>query len=90
MRFLPNSQNQDRKHRTYVYVLIVKEVLEDWEDSVNIGKCSILLFLQIFIQISNHMRVYSGFYLNVRVLYSVQQECNHNCLSLYLHLLLYL
>lgn len=32
------SQNQERKHRTYVYVLIVTEVLEDWEDSVNIGK----------------------------------------------------
>jgi hypothetical protein len=31
-------QNQERKHRTYVYVLIVTEVLEDWEDSVNIGK----------------------------------------------------
>ncbi|XP_023689412.1 diphosphoinositol polyphosphate phosphohydrolase 1 isoform X1 [Paramormyrops kingsleyae] len=31
-------ENQDRKHRTYVYVLIVTEVLEDWEDSVNIGR----------------------------------------------------
>uniref|UniRef100_A0AAR2KCE2 diphosphoinositol-polyphosphate diphosphatase n=1 Tax=Pygocentrus nattereri TaxID=42514 RepID=A0AAR2KCE2_PYGNA len=31
-------ENRDRKHRTYVYVLIVKEVLEDWEDSVNIGR----------------------------------------------------
>lgn len=31
-------QNQDRKHRTYVYVLVITEVLEDWEDSVNIGK----------------------------------------------------
>ncbi|XP_051515863.1 nudix (nucleoside diphosphate linked moiety X)-type motif 3a isoform X1 [Myxocyprinus asiaticus] len=31
-------ENRDRKHRTYVYVLIVTEVLEDWEDSVNIGK----------------------------------------------------
>ncbi|XP_063064693.1 diphosphoinositol polyphosphate phosphohydrolase 1 isoform X1 [Engraulis encrasicolus] len=29
-------ENRDRKHRTYVYVLIVTEVLEDWEDSVNI------------------------------------------------------
>ncbi|XP_077855140.1 diphosphoinositol polyphosphate phosphohydrolase 1 isoform X2 [Macaca mulatta] len=33
-------ENQERKHRTYVYVLIVTEVLEDWEDSVNIGKPS--------------------------------------------------
>lgn len=36
--FLLPLQNQERKHRTYVYVLIVTEVLEDWEDSVNIGK----------------------------------------------------
>ena len=33
-------ENQERKHRTYVYVLIVTEVLEDWEDSVSIGKLS--------------------------------------------------
>ncbi|XP_009989313.1 PREDICTED: diphosphoinositol polyphosphate phosphohydrolase 1 [Tauraco erythrolophus] len=31
-------ENRDRKHRTYVYVLIVTEVLEDWEDSVSIGR----------------------------------------------------
>lgn len=39
--FLP-LQNQERKHRTYVYVLIVTEVLEDWEDSVNIGKLPVI------------------------------------------------
>ncbi|KAG2467818.1 NUDT3 phosphohydrolase, partial [Polypterus senegalus] len=33
-------ENRDRKHRTYVYVLIVTEVLENWEDSVTIGKFS--------------------------------------------------
>ncbi|XP_078276822.1 diphosphoinositol polyphosphate phosphohydrolase 1 isoform X3 [Rhinoraja longicauda] len=32
------EENQDRKHRTYVYVLVITEVLEDWEDSVNIGR----------------------------------------------------
>ncbi|XP_010816366.1 diphosphoinositol polyphosphate phosphohydrolase 1 isoform X2 [Bos indicus] len=32
------EENQERKHRTYVYVLIVTEVLEDWEDSVSIGR----------------------------------------------------
>ncbi|XP_030587716.1 nudix (nucleoside diphosphate linked moiety X)-type motif 4a isoform X2 [Archocentrus centrarchus] len=32
------EHNQDRKHRTYVYTLIVTETLEDWEDSVNIGR----------------------------------------------------
>ncbi|XP_068856132.1 diphosphoinositol polyphosphate phosphohydrolase 2 isoform X3 [Aphelocoma coerulescens] len=34
------EQNQDRKHRTYVYVLTVTEILEDWEDSVNIAHTS--------------------------------------------------
>ncbi|XP_023605564.1 diphosphoinositol polyphosphate phosphohydrolase 2 isoform X2 [Myotis lucifugus] len=37
-RLLGIFENQDRKHRTYVYVLIVTEILEDWEDSVNIGR----------------------------------------------------
>uniref|UniRef100_A0A6I8QF55 Uncharacterized protein n=1 Tax=Xenopus tropicalis TaxID=8364 RepID=A0A6I8QF55_XENTR len=37
-RLLGIFENQDRKHRTYVYVLTVTEVLEDWEDSVNIGR----------------------------------------------------
>ncbi|XP_054632600.1 nudix (nucleoside diphosphate linked moiety X)-type motif 4a isoform X2 [Dunckerocampus dactyliophorus] len=32
------EHNQDRKHRTYVYILIVTEILEDWEDAVNIGR----------------------------------------------------
>ncbi|KAL2102967.1 hypothetical protein ACEWY4_002135 [Coilia grayii] len=32
------EQNQDRKNRTYVYVLTVTETLEAWEDSVNIGR----------------------------------------------------
>ncbi|XP_021567167.1 diphosphoinositol polyphosphate phosphohydrolase 3-beta-like [Carlito syrichta] len=32
------EQNQDRKHRTYVYVLTVPELLEDWEDSVSTGR----------------------------------------------------
>ncbi|KAF3814608.1 hypothetical protein GH733_017444 [Mirounga leonina] len=33
-----SQENQDRKHRTYVYVLTVTEILEDWEDSVSIGR----------------------------------------------------
>ncbi|XP_077073909.1 nudix (nucleoside diphosphate linked moiety X)-type motif 3a isoform X4 [Siphateles boraxobius] len=37
-RLLGVFENRDRKHRTYVYVLIVTEVMEDWEDSVNIGR----------------------------------------------------
>ncbi|KAM8979062.1 diphosphoinositol polyphosphate phosphohydrolase 2 isoform 4-T4 [Sarcophilus harrisii] len=38
VREVYEEQNQDRKHRTYVYVLTVTEILEDWEDSVNIGR----------------------------------------------------
>lgn len=37
-RLLGVFENQERKHRTYVYILIVTEILEDWEDSVNIGR----------------------------------------------------
>ncbi|KAF3854651.1 hypothetical protein F7725_022706 [Dissostichus mawsoni] len=33
-----HHQNKDSKHRTYVYTLIVTETLEDWEDSVKIGR----------------------------------------------------
>uniref|UniRef100_A0A3Q3QMD9 Uncharacterized protein n=1 Tax=Monopterus albus TaxID=43700 RepID=A0A3Q3QMD9_MONAL len=32
------EQNQDRKHRTYVFTLIVTETLEAWEDSVTVGR----------------------------------------------------
>ncbi|KAM8890780.1 nudix (nucleoside diphosphate linked moiety X)-type motif 4a isoform 1-T1 [Spinachia spinachia] len=32
------EQNKDRKHRTYVFTLTVTETLEDWEDSVKIGR----------------------------------------------------
>ncbi|XP_062928366.1 diphosphoinositol polyphosphate phosphohydrolase 2-like [Mobula hypostoma] len=37
-RLLGIFENRDRKHRTYVFILIVTEILEDWEDSVNIGR----------------------------------------------------
>ncbi|XP_028814668.1 nudix (nucleoside diphosphate linked moiety X)-type motif 4a isoform X2 [Denticeps clupeoides] len=37
-RLLGVFENLDSKHRTYVYVLTVTETLEDWEDSVNIGR----------------------------------------------------
>ncbi|XP_075395169.1 diphosphoinositol polyphosphate phosphohydrolase 3-alpha [Tenrec ecaudatus] len=32
------EQNQEPKHRTYVFVLTVTELLEEWEDSVSIGR----------------------------------------------------
>lgn len=32
------EQTQHWKHRTYVHVLTVTEILEGWEDSVTIGR----------------------------------------------------
>ncbi|XP_063810958.1 diphosphoinositol polyphosphate phosphohydrolase 1 isoform X2 [Pseudophryne corroboree] len=32
------EENFERKHRTFVYVLTVTEILEDWENSVSIGR----------------------------------------------------
>uniref|UniRef100_UPI00358FE057 diphosphoinositol polyphosphate phosphohydrolase 1-like isoform X1 n=1 Tax=Myxine glutinosa TaxID=7769 RepID=UPI00358FE057 len=37
-RLLGIFENQDRKHRTYVFVLIVTKVLPDWEDSTSVGR----------------------------------------------------
>uniref|UniRef100_A0A8C5M308 diphosphoinositol-polyphosphate diphosphatase n=1 Tax=Leptobrachium leishanense TaxID=445787 RepID=A0A8C5M308_9ANUR len=37
-RLLGVFENLERKHRTYVYVLTVTEILEDWEDSLSIGR----------------------------------------------------
>ncbi|XP_016279258.1 diphosphoinositol polyphosphate phosphohydrolase 2-like [Monodelphis domestica] len=37
-RLLGIFENQDRKHRTSVYILTVTEILEDGEDAVNIGR----------------------------------------------------
>ncbi|CAH2221400.1 diphosphoinositol polyphosphate phosphohydrolase 1 [Pelobates cultripes] len=37
-RMLGVFENLERKHRTYVYVLTVTEILEDWEDSLSIGR----------------------------------------------------
>ncbi|XP_073431685.1 diphosphoinositol polyphosphate phosphohydrolase 1 isoform X3 [Dendrobates tinctorius] len=36
-RLLGVFENFERKHRTFVYVLTVTEILEDWDDSVSIG-----------------------------------------------------
>ncbi|XP_068125500.1 diphosphoinositol polyphosphate phosphohydrolase 1 [Hyperolius riggenbachi] len=37
-RMLGVFENFERKHRTFVYVLTVTEILDDWEDSVSIGR----------------------------------------------------
>ncbi|TNN57398.1 Diphosphoinositol polyphosphate phosphohydrolase 2 [Liparis tanakae] len=38
VREVYEEHNKERKHRTYVFTLVVTETLEDWEDSVNIGR----------------------------------------------------
>lgn len=35
-------QNPERKHRTSVFVLVVTEELDEWEDSKNIGNFCIV------------------------------------------------
>ncbi|XP_072278836.1 diphosphoinositol polyphosphate phosphohydrolase 1 [Pyxicephalus adspersus] len=37
-RLLGVFENFERKHRTFVYVLTVTEVMDDWEDSVSNGR----------------------------------------------------
>ena len=37
-RALGSFENAERKHRTTVYVLIVTEELEEWDDSKSIGR----------------------------------------------------
>uniref|UniRef100_A0A8C4Q777 diphosphoinositol-polyphosphate diphosphatase n=1 Tax=Eptatretus burgeri TaxID=7764 RepID=A0A8C4Q777_EPTBU len=37
-RLLGIFEDQDRKHRTYVFVLIVTKFLPDWEDSTTVGR----------------------------------------------------
>lgn len=57
--FLSPKQNQDRKHRTYVYVLTVTETLEAWEDSVNIGTCQAGMALVTTVYLTCHFTAVS-------------------------------
>lgn len=36
-------KNLERKHRTSVFVLVVTEELDEWDDSINIGKATQVL-----------------------------------------------
>ncbi|KAM9006582.1 diphosphoinositol polyphosphate phosphohydrolase 1 isoform X1 [Sminthopsis crassicaudata] len=60
-------ENQERKHRTYVYVLIVTEVLEDWEDSVNIGRKRDWFKIEDAIKVlQNHKPVQASYFETLR------------------------
>ncbi|XP_062938654.1 diphosphoinositol polyphosphate phosphohydrolase 1-like [Cynocephalus volans] len=64
-------ENQERKHRTYVYVLIVTEVLEDWEDSVNIGRKREWFKIEDAIKVLQyHKPVQASYFVTVRQGYS--------------------
>nr|KAF6462652.1 nudix hydrolase 3 [Molossus molossus] len=64
-------ENQERKHRTYVYVLIVTEVLEDWEDSVNIGRKREWFKVEDAIQVLQHHKpVQASYFETLRQGYS--------------------
>lgn len=64
-------ENQERKHRTYVYVLIVTEVLEDWEDSVNIGRKREWFKIEDAIQVLRyHKPVQASYFETLRQGYS--------------------
>ncbi len=34
-------QNNDRKTRTSVFVMVANEMLDDWDDAKSIGKCAL-------------------------------------------------
>ena len=38
VRFLGNFENLNRKHRTAVYILVVTEEFDQWEDKQTMGK----------------------------------------------------
>lgn len=68
------EQNKDRKHRTYVYTLIVTETLEDWEDSVNIGR------KRKWFKVNEAMRVLQSHKpVHAEYLHRLTNTCNPTC-----------
>ncbi|XP_061628749.1 nudix (nucleoside diphosphate linked moiety X)-type motif 4a isoform X1 [Phyllopteryx taeniolatus] len=68
------EHNQDRKHRTYVYILIVTEILEDWEDSVNIGR------KRKWFKVDEAIRVlHSHRPVHAEYLHRFKNTCNSTC-----------
>ncbi|XP_047451417.1 nudix (nucleoside diphosphate linked moiety X)-type motif 4a isoform X2 [Mugil cephalus] len=68
------EHNQDRKHRTYVYTLVVTETLEDWEDSVNIGR------KRKWFKVDEAVRVLQSHKpVHAEYLYRLKDSCNPTC-----------
>ncbi|XP_077566356.1 nudix (nucleoside diphosphate linked moiety X)-type motif 4a [Stigmatopora nigra] len=68
------EHNQDRKHRTYVYILIVTDILEDWEDSINIGRKRNWFKIDEAIQVLQSYRPVQAEYLHRH-----KNTCNSTC-----------
>ncbi|CAJ1056974.1 nudix (nucleoside diphosphate linked moiety X)-type motif 4a [Xyrichtys novacula] len=72
------EHNQDRKHRTYVYTLVVTETLEDWEDSVNIGRKRQWFKVDEAIRVLQSHKPDHAEYLR-----TLSNTCNPNCSPLF-------
>ncbi|CAL8357026.1 unnamed protein product [Lota lota] len=73
------EHNQDRKHRTYVYVLIVTETVEDWEDSVTIGRKRKWFKIDDALQVlQNHKPVHAEYLIRLTTA-TCGAPCSPNC-----------
>ncbi|XP_028809830.1 diphosphoinositol polyphosphate phosphohydrolase NUDT4B isoform X2 [Denticeps clupeoides] len=76
-RLLGVFENQDRKNRTYVYVLTVTETLEAWEDSVNIGRKREWFTVEEAIKVlQNHKPVHAEYLRRLRLSCSASSNGN--------------
>ncbi|XP_073526748.1 diphosphoinositol polyphosphate phosphohydrolase 1 isoform X2 [Phyllobates terribilis] len=67
------EENFERKHRTFVYVLIVTEILEDWEDSVSIGRKRCWFSIEEAVHaLQGHKPVQASYFQSLR------QSCHPN------------
>ncbi|XP_053313832.1 diphosphoinositol polyphosphate phosphohydrolase 1 [Spea bombifrons] len=72
-RLLGVFENLERKHRTYVYVLTVTEVLEDWEDSLSIGRKRCWFSIEEAVRaLQGHKPVQASYFQ------SLIQNCHHS------------
>ncbi|XP_073431684.1 diphosphoinositol polyphosphate phosphohydrolase 1 isoform X2 [Dendrobates tinctorius] len=67
------EENFERKHRTFVYVLTVTEILEDWDDSVSIGRKRCWFSIEeAVLALQGHKPVQASYFQSLR------QSCHPN------------
>ncbi|XP_073431683.1 diphosphoinositol polyphosphate phosphohydrolase 1 isoform X1 [Dendrobates tinctorius] len=72
-RLLGVFENFERKHRTFVYVLTVTEILEDWDDSVSIGRKRCWFSIEeAVLALQGHKPVQASYFQSLR------QSCHPN------------